>query len=262
MVDKVYHMTPCEEFQLSNQFPSDRPIIGICFDWRKDATTHKYSYVKSIIQDYKNAIENAGGELYVLSFEDDIGSFRDKVDGIIIPGGRDLHPKYYGQEIHGSMVGDVAEIHYEFNKTVYTGLPKECPILGICWGFQFLNVINGGSLIQDMHDKAEHFKKRRMQFVEGSWLHEIVGSSALGNCYHHQALDKLGKNVVVTGIDDHSMVPHALEVKEEGRTILGIHWHPEITFTNESREQHSEDSQKIFSSFVKICADYKSSKIN
>lgn len=261
MVDRVYHMTSAETFKALNKVESDKPIIGICFDWRKDSVTHKYGYVSSIIRDYRLSVENAGGELYVLSFDDDISQVKDILDGYIIPGGRDIHPKFYGQEMNGSVVSDVADIHYHFNERIYHELSASCPILGICWGFQFLNVVTGGTMVQDLHDKGEHFKKREMQMTKDSWLHETVGSIAHGNCYHHQGLDKLGKNVVVTAIDDISKIAHAIEVREPGRDINGILWHPEITFTNESREVHSLDSRKIFSAFVKKCEVYKRTKL-
>ena len=115
-------------------------------------------------------------------------------------------------------------------------------------------------MVQDLHDKMEHFKKREMKLFKDSWLYETVGQIAHGNCYHHQGLDKLGKNVVATAIDDFSKIVHAIEVREPGRDIHGILWHPEITFTNESREVHTPDSRKIFSGFIKKCETYKRTK--
>jgi putative glutamine amidotransferase len=261
MVDKVYHMTNASSFKALNKTESEKPIIGICFDWRKDPVTQNYGYVSNIIQDYKLAIENAGGEPFILSFDDDISQVKDTLDGYIIPGGRDIHPKFYGQEVNGAMISETAETHYQFNERVYHGLPSACPILGICWGFQFLNVVTGGTMVQDLHDKVEHFKRREMKLFKDSWLHEVVGSTAHGNCYHHQGLDKLGKNVVATAVDDISKIVHAIEVREPGRDINGILWHPEITYTNESREVHLPDSRKIFNAFVKKCETYKRSKL-
>ena len=50
-----------------------------------------------------------------------------------------------------------------------------------------------------------------MYLKEGSWLYKTVGSSMVGNCYHHQGLNKIGKGLVITAVDDHCNEPHALE---------------------------------------------------
>lgn len=260
MLDKMFNMKWAEEEKQSNPVASDRPIIGICFDWRLDAHSGKYAYIPGVMQDYRNAIEQAGGELFVLSFDDNIEDYKDRLDGYLIPGGRDIHPKFYNAEINGAVVSDIADIHFNFNRNVYNKLSPACPLLGICWGFQFLNVINGGTMTQHMHDTDHHYCKRRFEAVPGSWLHRIAQGPIKGNCYHHQTLDKLGSNVHITAIDDYSKVAHALEVRAPGRDITGILWHPEISFKNESRDAREEGSMDVLRGFVDKCAHYKRRK--
>ena len=262
MVDKMFHMRSVEEVKQGNNPASEKPQIGICFDWRVDHHTNHYVYVPSIIENYRTAIIDGGGQPFVISYTDELDSFKHLLDGYIIPGGRDIHPKFYGQEVHGSQISEQADIHYNFQKQAFEGLPSACPILGICWGSQFLNVVTGGTLIQDMTDKAEHYKKRAFKVDSDSWLSDKVGSTGVGNCYHHQGLDKLGKDVVVTAIDDFSKIPHAWEVRQPGRSIKAILWHPELTFRNESNSERSETSRNIFSAFVDQCKAYKQTKTN
>ena len=260
MFDKMYSMKQAEEEKLDNPTTSDKPIIGICFDWRRDPEDRTYAYIPSVMRDYRNAISAAGGELFVLSFDDNINDYKNQLDGYIIPGGRDIHPKFYGADIKGSVVSDVADIHFNFNRSVYNNLPAACPLLGICWGFQFLNVVNGGTMIQHMHDTDHHYAKRKFKVDPDNWIYRASKGTVKGNCYHHQALDKLGENVYVTAIDDFSKTAHALEVKEPGRDITGILWHPEITFRNESRDAREDCSLNILGGFVEKCAQYKRKK--
>ena len=71
-------------------------------------------------------------------------------------------------------------------------LPKNIPIFGICYGFQFLNIYFGGDLVQDLPDKAYHYKDNWFKPKKNSKFYEITkGESILGTCYHHQGLGKI-----------------------------------------------------------------------
>ena len=74
------------------------------------------------------------------------------IDGLVIPGGRDLNPKFYNQETQGSNIEEDSLKRYPFMKQLYEELSKDIPVLGICWGFQFLNVVHGGTLNQHISD--------------------------------------------------------------------------------------------------------------
>ena len=175
-----------------------------------------------------------------------------------MPGGRDIDPKKYGQKNEGgSKVPEDSHIRYDFNENAFTHLPTEMPIFGICWGLQFMNVYFGGDLVQDMENSQEHYKKRRVTFKEGSILYKAVGSETLSQCYHHQSIGKIGKGIKVTGIDDFSKEPHAMEYVENGRWIVSVLWHPEATFIDESRTLLDENSLKMLGTFIKKCKEYK-----
>jgi putative glutamine amidotransferase len=136
-------------------------------------------------------------------------------------------------------------------------LPKDLPILGICWGMQFLNVYFGGDLVQHLENFEEHYKKRRMTVLKDSMLYEAVGSTVLGNCYHHQGIDKIGEGCVVTALDDSCKIPHALENRSDGREIMSVIWHPESTCIDESGTTIQEGSLQICSYFIQKCIKYK-----
>jgi putative glutamine amidotransferase len=178
-----------------------------------------------------------------------------------MPGGRDIDPKKYNQENKGSSKVTVQKYNrYDFNAEAFDKLPRKLPIFGICWGLQFINVYFGGDLVQDMENSKEHFKKRRISLMEGSIIHGIVGSEMLGQCYHHQSVGKIGKGVKVTGIDDFSKEPHVLEYTENERWILSVLWHPEGTYTDESRTVLIDKSILLLKVFIEKCKAFKDSK--
>ena len=209
---------------------------------------------------FRKTIEQAGGVIYIVGPMEDYKNFQNFVDGIIIPGGRDLHPKFYGEEVKGSKLEEDVEDRYLYTKNIYENVIKEIPIFGICWGFQFLNVLKGGTLVQHLKNSDDHYKKRRYFFKKGSWFHSVIGHEAIGNCYHHQGLGRIGKDIEIVAIDDNCKEPHALEVHEPSRFVVAVLWHPEATFTDETGEQYDELNQQLFAAFVDKCNEYKNSK--
>ena len=159
-----------------------------------------------------------------------------------------------------SKVPEEAEYRYDFTSKALENMPRNIPILGVCWGLQFLNVYFGGDLVQHMENSQEHYKKRRFSALKGSMLEEAIGSEILGNCYHHQSIGKLAKGIKVTGIDDFSKEPHALEYTEEGRQIMSVLWHPESTHEDETRENLYDKSIQLSKYFINKCKEFKKTK--
>ena len=119
---------------------------------------------------YIRAIEGAGGEP-VASY---IPTLDMDYDGLILCGGNDLDPAFYGQELNGSVEidrpRDDAEWAYltEFLKTGK-------PIMGICRGFQLLNAYFGGDLIQ-------RIALAGVLFDEVALMHESFVNQATARC--------------------------------------------------------------------------------
>lgn len=180
---------------------------------------------------------------------------------MILPGGRDIDPKQYGQELNGSKIVAESDLRYNFNKRLMNELAPDMPVFGICWGLQFLNVYFGGDLVQNIEDSAEHYRLRRFSVLGGSILESAVGGEMVGNCYHHQGIGRLGRGIKVTAIDDFSKEPHALEYSENGRFIFSVLWHPEHTYTDESRTDRDKLSVQLSRFFVEKCTQYKSKQL-
>jgi putative glutamine amidotransferase len=181
-------------------------------------------------------------EVVILSFiknnVEDIG----KCDGFVLTGGVDIEPSYYdGEATYENQPPEFQPTRDAFEKKIYEhAKEKKLPVLGICRGMQLINVLEGGSLIQDLgmegnerHKAAAADKQHSVNIAPGSLLQDISGTTrGLVNSAHHQAIDEntlsdqLQPNAWST--DDPSIV-EGLEYKEpEGKPfMLCVQWHPE-----------------------------------
>jgi len=178
----------------------------------------------------KEAIEAAGGNIYVLSFEDRVADYQDKIQGYLIPGGRDLNPSYYGEENNGSKFSPVeSKLRWEHLKDVMENLDRKIPIFALCFGMQFLNVYFGGSLVGHLDNSSQHTNTLRDIIVdEDSHLYKATKKTVVsGICLHHQGIKNLAKDFKITAKDQLDDSPHAIEYTGGDRTIFSVIWHPE-----------------------------------
>ena len=106
-----------EELQADTSFDFQGPIIAFCPDWRvqeKPDGSRQYLYMKGLFEFYKRIVKDNGGMMYVMAFEEKASSLNGKIDGWIIPGGRDIDPKYYGQENTASEISEQAKERWAF----------------------------------------------------------------------------------------------------------------------------------------------------
>ncbi len=158
---------------------------------------------------------------------DDLADRLARFDGVLMPGGADLGPEHYGQEQQPETVL-VVPFQDTFDIAVTRAvLNSDQPMLSICRGMQVLNVVCGGTLVQDLiettvtHSNAIH----EVTITRGSRMHGIVGTERVNvSSYHHQTLDEVGAGLVVTG----TSVDGVIEVIEhETAHVLAVQWHPE-----------------------------------
>src|SRR6185503_17328875 len=107
------------------------------------------------LRDYETAIRLAGGEPRRLEIgRDDPDEVIRSVDAVLLPGGGDVEPSYYGEARHPTF--DAAEAGRDELEMALAQRAREVdmPVLAICRGLQLLNVARGGSLIQDIPDQV------------------------------------------------------------------------------------------------------------
>jgi putative glutamine amidotransferase len=153
------------------------------------------------------------------------------LDGLVVIGGDDIPPEVYGEQPHKT-VKRLTKERYEFErKLIARWLAGGKPLLGVCLGMQFTNVVSGGSLVQDIPSqvgtKVDHHKGyHRVQIEPGSTLASLLGAteaSVLSS--HHQAVQRLGKNLRVVAHSEDGVI-EALE-RTDGPFGLFVQWHPE-----------------------------------
>ncbi|MCE1177798.1 MAG: gamma-glutamyl-gamma-aminobutyrate hydrolase family protein [Micrococcales bacterium] len=178
------------------------------------------------------AVYAAGGEPLVLHGlgrdpADGLGDRLERFGGVLVPGGADLDPALYGQEPIAETTGVVSFQDLLDVAVTQEVVARRLPTLAICRGMQVLNVVCGGTLVQDLpessvsHRNAPHLAS----VIEGSRLADIVRTGTVEvSSYHHQAVDRLGTSLVVSARAADGVVE---AVEHTAADILGVQWHPE-----------------------------------
>jgi putative glutamine amidotransferase len=192
---------------------------------------------------YLQAIERAGGVPVILSpFHDsDPAELLSHFNGLVLLGGPDVDPQFYGQDPHPTVYGVNAERDEFEIGLVRAAVENSVPTLAVCRGMQVANVALGGTLIQDLGDPAQgallhsplgfpapqEGVMHEIAVDAGSRLAKALGSEhLLGASYHHQAIDQLGAGLEVVGRAPDGVV----EAMEHQRGwFIGVQWHPEDT---------------------------------
>jgi len=183
------------------------------------------------------------------------------LDGLLLTGGTDVNPVHYGQgRLRDSESPDDERDALEL-RLVREALAANLPVLGICRGLQLLNVALDGSLIQ--HLASTHVHQVRPKGAESGWhpaahqirvepntrLAEIIGAGEHEvNSRHHQAVDRLGRGLIVSGVSTDGVI-EAIE-KPGAAFAVAVQWHPE------DRIFVSEADRKLFTAFSEAMATY------
>ena len=162
----------------------------------------------------------------------------DLLDGLIITGGGDIDPSFYGERPDPSTTGTVPE-RDAFEIALARGaMERDLPLLGVCRGMQVMNVARGGTLIQHLPDDVGHEDHRRVmgtfddadhdvRLADGSLARRVAGEAIHSTkSHHHQGVGRIGEGFEITGwatIDD---LPETIE-DPSCRFALGVQWHPE-----------------------------------
>lgn len=191
---------------------------------------------------YADAVLEAGGAPLVLPYTGDeavIEQYAQLVRGLVVTGGAfDIGPEEYGETARDGL-GPLKPVRTGFERRLMERvLALGKPVFGVCGGMQLLNVVLGGSLIQDVptevpgalaheqsHDPRE--PAHDVELVPGSRIHTISqGSVIRANTTHHQAVARLGRGLIASGRTSDGVV-EAIE-SPSGSFVVGVQWHPEL----------------------------------
>lgn len=150
-------------------------------------------------------------------------------DALILPGGGDITPAFFGEHNTGSKNIDTELDILQFQALDYA-LRRNIPVLGICKGMQLINIAFGGTIVQDLPTASIHEYKGKDQYhfttiLEGSCLYELYGREALVNSAHHQGIGRLGNGLCAV---QWCTADGCIEaIVHENLPVLGLQWHPE-----------------------------------
>jgi putative glutamine amidotransferase len=237
-----------------------RPLIGISIGRHVDRAGRAYVRLP---ESYGLALAAAGGApvlvppLDPIRDVDALERIFSSLDGMLFPGGLDVHPTHFGEEIHPTVTVDEPLDALELTLARWAA-EREVTTLGICRGQQVLNVALGGSLIQDLpthgiqHPQSNAVIRNEeahpIQVESSSRLAGIFGETTFGvNSFHHQAINRPGRGLKAVAWSPDGVI-EGVESTEHP-WLLAVQFHPENLVPSHV------PSVRLFDAFVSACAE-------
>ena len=226
-------------FGCQSQRNASAPLIGITSVYK---VNEKGTALTQVNFNYVQAVAENGGIPVVLPTIDSeriLQRYIEELDGLVLVGGDDIPPSVYGEQPHET-VKPLPSQRYDFERKLIAGwLTDNKPLLGVCLGMQFTNVVAGGSLIQDIPSevgtKINHRKYHLVHIEPESSLSQILGNNeARVFSNHHQAVRNVGKGLKVIAHSEDGVI-EALE-RVDGGFGLFVQWHPEAMEDQQHRD--------------------------
>jgi len=220
---------------------NDRPLIGITCRTVLYQASQKLRPTETVTRTYVDSIERAGGLALLLpnTSPEAAGVYLDRIAGLLLTGGDDVAPRFYGEEPHPEIdLVDDRRDAFEI-ALLRAAHARRMPLLAVCRGVQILNVAFGGDLFQDIPSQTEntlgHAQKRlddgpwhELRVEPQSLLSRLSGPGPLHvNSFHHQACRRPGKGLVPSA---RAVGDGLIEALEDPSLPfwLGVQWHPEL----------------------------------
>lgn len=232
-----------------------KPLIGISATPVVEEKASGPQIKYSVRQEYVMRVMEAGGSPIILPPEADPETLAQLLDGWLIPGGDDIDPSLWGESVHPeAKLEDPHRTRMEVH--LFKAAHVDMPILGICYGCQFINVMQGGSLHQHLPDVLGEDRHRgdawqSYNVVPGTILADVVGGlHAEGKSSHHQAVNHLGHDLIVTAHHEDGTIEGLQGTCRPW--LVGVQWHPE--------RSEAEATPKIFAAFIEQARRYQAEK--
>ncbi|RVU55709.1 gamma-glutamyl-gamma-aminobutyrate hydrolase family protein [Anaerosphaera multitolerans] len=210
--------------------------------------------------EFFNFLEDLGATPIILPYNysrESIDNILNKVDGLLFTGGHDINPMYYG-EFPTSKCHIISPKRDAFeSELMRAAIEKDIPLLAICRGMQLLNIVQGGSLYQDIDSQYKTSLKHINEEPFDKLVHsvEIIKDNPFGsvfkkdllevNSLHHQAIKDLGSNLKVFSKSTDGLVEGIY--MEDKKFICGVQWHPEFLYKT------CEDNKNLLLKFIESC---------
>jgi len=252
--------------------PADNPInlVGVytkTLHYLEQSVAH-WVMSKNVLVMMIPAIESEG---LIQRSEMRLYHYADALDGLVLQGGADIAPPTYGEQPRDpAWAGDRLRDRYEIELfEAFVGKGK--PVLGVCRGCQLINVAFGGTLYQDIgtqvpdaldhRDIAKYERNfHALKFVPGSGLAKLYPdrTGATINTIHHQAVNKLGRGMIVEAVSVPDNIVEAIRWRGPSY-VLGVQWHPEFMIGPAMGDEHL-DGSPILTEFLEAARARKAKR--
>ena len=214
-----------------------KPLIGLSPQYRDYKEMDRSILGKS----YTDIVQKAGGLPVLIPpviEADDLKMLLQRLDGIVLTGGDDLHPAHYGEDADPLTPKPGHPRRSEHDKRIFEYVwDNKVPTLAICLGLQEVNVFLGGSLYQDIptqlekplvHKIGDWFEARHQVDLEAdSMISTIIGLDQVEtNSAHHQSVKQVADGLRVTGRSKDGVI-EGLEPIDPSIPLVAVQWHPE-----------------------------------
>ncbi len=233
-----------------------RPIIGITSESVKDPT-HFTGGKFTLSWNYVEAINQMGGVPLFIPYTEECESILEVIDGLLLTGGFDIHPKRYGETFMHPKNRVQDDSRYELEKRIFDLLPIEMPVLGICYGCQFMNTYFSGTLHQHTpeivgHEKHHQNQDQTYEVLQGTKLyHAMQKNIVTGNSYHHQSIDQVADRFRVNAVHPDGTIEGIEHL--DYAWMVGVQWHAE-------RSLSYPENRNLFHTFIQKSMDYRETK--
>ena len=195
---------------------------------------------------YEKALRSLGVHVQTLLSTGKLQSF----DLLILPGGGDITPAFFGQKNKGSRDIDT-ELDILQIQALDLFVRHQKPVLGICKGMQLINIFFGGSMKQHLptasaHEYVKGDQYHLTQALPGSVLHKLYGDRFIVNSAHPQGIDLPGKLLKVTQTCSDGVIEG---IEHLSLPVLGVQWHPERLMES-PKEKNAVSGAPLFQEFL------------
>lgn len=227
------------------------PLIGV--------TAELKSNNFSLHENYVEALLNTGSMPIVLPYTSNLQQIKEivgRIDGLMLTGGTDVDPGMFGEEPQpGLQQIDPRRDQFE-EMLILESLQQDLPIFAICRGQQILNVVAGGTLIQNLYvlpNVLQHHQfaprnhcSHEIEIAPETKLSNMISDRRWKvNSFHHQSVKDPAPGFRVAAVSSDG-ITEAIE-SEYHRYVMGVQWHPSDLLDQDPL------ALQLFTIFVQAC---------